>query len=184
MPNHYLNQYRIIIDWTLVNKLQWNFKQNTTIFIRKIKYEKVVCKLAIWSRSQFVKYFEFVYTDQVATHRMAGEISPDIFGTVKCKTCICWQLSRLPPGDAICWLQHGLPEVWSLWLKTLSIGGEYSHTLTVIIYQFSECDPFGFKNMLLTNNKCNIYLWWTKPFLVLQYATLETYLSISSISLY
>ena len=33
VPSHYLNQCLVIVHWTLRNKLQWNFNQNTKIFI-------------------------------------------------------------------------------------------------------------------------------------------------------
>ena len=34
-PSHYLNQCCGIVDWTLRNKLQWNYNQNTKFFIRE-----------------------------------------------------------------------------------------------------------------------------------------------------
>ena len=34
-PSHYLNQCWDIIDWILRNKLQWNFNQNSYIFIQE-----------------------------------------------------------------------------------------------------------------------------------------------------
>ena len=35
-PNHYLNQCWVIVNWTLMNKLQWNFNQNTKFFIKNM----------------------------------------------------------------------------------------------------------------------------------------------------
>ena len=35
-PSHYLNQYWNSVNWTLKNKLQRNFNQNTKLFIHKI----------------------------------------------------------------------------------------------------------------------------------------------------
>ena len=32
-PSHYLNQWWVIVNWTLRNKLQWNFNQNIKLFI-------------------------------------------------------------------------------------------------------------------------------------------------------
>ena len=44
-----------IVNWTLRNKLQWNFKQNSNIFIQENGFECVVCEMAsIWSRPQCV----------------------------------------------------------------------------------------------------------------------------------
>ena len=50
------NQCWNIINWTLGNKLQWNFNRNSNIFIQEIAFESVVCeKAAILSRPQWVK---------------------------------------------------------------------------------------------------------------------------------
>ena len=55
-PNHYLNQCWDIVNWTLRNKLQWNFNQNTNIFIQKNAFENIVCEtVAILFRPQCVK---------------------------------------------------------------------------------------------------------------------------------
>ena len=35
-PSHYLNQCRNIVNCTFRNKLQWNFNQNSNIFIKKL----------------------------------------------------------------------------------------------------------------------------------------------------
>ena len=35
MPSHYLNQCWNIVNWALRNKFQWNFDENTTIFIQE-----------------------------------------------------------------------------------------------------------------------------------------------------
>ena len=55
-PSHYLNQWWKIVDWTLRNKLPWNFNRNSNIFIQENAFENVVCKMAsILSRPQWVK---------------------------------------------------------------------------------------------------------------------------------
>ena len=46
-PSHYLNQYWVIVSWTLRNKLQWNFDQNTKTFIREITSQIIVCEMAV-----------------------------------------------------------------------------------------------------------------------------------------
>ena len=52
----YLNQCWNILNWTLRNKLQWNFKQNLYIFIQENAFDCVVCEMAaILSRPQCVK---------------------------------------------------------------------------------------------------------------------------------
>ena len=54
-PSHYLNTCWNIVNWTCRNKLQWNFYQNSNIFIQEIAFENVVCKIAsILSRPQWV----------------------------------------------------------------------------------------------------------------------------------
>ena len=55
MPSHYLNQCWDIVNWTLRNELQWNFNQNSYIFIQENAFENVVWKtVAILSRPQCV----------------------------------------------------------------------------------------------------------------------------------
>ena len=54
-PSHYLNQHWNIVNWTLRNKLQWNFNWNSYTFIKKNAFENVVWKMvAILSRPQCV----------------------------------------------------------------------------------------------------------------------------------
>ena len=56
-PSHYLKQCWIIVNWTLRNKLHWNFKWNSNIFIQENSLEHVVCEIAsILSRPQCVNY--------------------------------------------------------------------------------------------------------------------------------
>ena len=45
-PSHYLNQCWVIVNWTLWNKVQWNFNQNTKLFIHENAFENIVRKLA------------------------------------------------------------------------------------------------------------------------------------------
>ena len=55
-PSHYLNQCWDIFHWTHENKFQWNFNQNSYIFIQENPFENIVCKMAaILSRPQCVK---------------------------------------------------------------------------------------------------------------------------------
>ena len=44
--SHYLNQWRNIVNWTLRNKLQWNFNWNLNIFIQENAFEHVICEMA------------------------------------------------------------------------------------------------------------------------------------------
>ena len=49
MPSHYLDQCWNIVNWTPKNKLQWNFNQNSCIFIQENPFEYVVWKMAALS---------------------------------------------------------------------------------------------------------------------------------------
>ena len=54
-PGHYLNERWVIVNWTLRNKFQWNFNQNTEIFIHENASENIICKMsAILSRGRWV----------------------------------------------------------------------------------------------------------------------------------
>ena len=62
-PCHYLNQCWDIINWTLRNKLQWNFNRNSNIFIQEKAFGSVVCEMAaILSQPQWVNYRYAGYT--------------------------------------------------------------------------------------------------------------------------
>ena len=54
-PSHYLNQHWNIVNWTLRNKLQWNFNRNSNIFIQENAFESVCEMAAILSRPQCVR---------------------------------------------------------------------------------------------------------------------------------
>ena len=45
-PSQYPNQCWNIVNWTLGNKLQWNFNRNLYIFIQENAFENVVWKMA------------------------------------------------------------------------------------------------------------------------------------------
>ena len=45
-PSHYLNQCWNIVNSNLRNKLQWNIKRNSGIFIQENAFENVVCEMA------------------------------------------------------------------------------------------------------------------------------------------
>ena len=52
----HLNQHWVIVNWTLGKKLQWNFNQNTKLFIHENAYENIVCEMApIMSRVRWVQ---------------------------------------------------------------------------------------------------------------------------------
>ena len=45
-PSHYLNQCWVIVNRTLRKKVQWNFNQNTKLFIHENASENIVCEMA------------------------------------------------------------------------------------------------------------------------------------------
>ena len=54
-PSHYLNQFWILVNWTLRNKLRWNFNQNTKLYIHENASENIVCETStILSRGKRV----------------------------------------------------------------------------------------------------------------------------------
>ena len=54
-PSHYLNQCWNIVNSNLRNKLQWNARRNSFIFILENAFRNGVCEMAsIWSRPQWV----------------------------------------------------------------------------------------------------------------------------------
>ena len=43
-PSHNLNQCWLIVNWKLGNKIQWNFNQNSNIFIQENAFEYAISK--------------------------------------------------------------------------------------------------------------------------------------------
>ena len=67
-PNHYLNQCWNIVNWTFMNKLQWNYNRNWNIFIQENALKNGVCEMAsilswpqcvnsLWPSDHMVTYF-------------------------------------------------------------------------------------------------------------------------------
>ena len=47
MACHYLNQCCFFVNWTPRSKLQWNFSQNTKLFIHENASENIVCEITV-----------------------------------------------------------------------------------------------------------------------------------------
>ena len=63
VPSHYLNQWWKIINSNLRNKLQWNLKQNSYIFIQENVFENGICEMvAILSWPQCVNTLLMIMT--------------------------------------------------------------------------------------------------------------------------
>ena len=63
-----------IVNWTLENKIQWNFNRNSNIFIQENAFEILVCEMAticlgfnVSKQSSLFRWFEF----GVSLHRRA-----------------------------------------------------------------------------------------------------------------
>ena len=65
--DNHLNQCCLIVNFTLRNKLEWNFNQNSSIFIQENTFENVVCEMAaILSRGRLVN--ETISSDMCCIH--------------------------------------------------------------------------------------------------------------------
>ena len=60
VPSHYLNQCWNIANWTLRNKLQWNFDKNSYIFIQENAFENFCKTAAILSWPRCVTALELL----------------------------------------------------------------------------------------------------------------------------
>ena len=79
-PSQYLNQCWVIVNWTLRNKLQWNFDRNSKLSIHENAPENIGCEMAaILSRGRWVK--------------------PSIWPTKLTLFARCWLVSRESCGE-------------------------------------------------------------------------------------
>ena len=59
VPSHYVNQCWVIVNWTLRNKLQWNFNKKGKLFVHENASETIVCEMVdILSRERWVNYYD------------------------------------------------------------------------------------------------------------------------------
>ena len=69
-PSHYLNQYWLIVNWTLMNKFQWYFNRHSIIFIDENAFKNVVCDFsAKLSRGRWVKLHMYCDPPAVSIYR-------------------------------------------------------------------------------------------------------------------
>ena len=101
VPSHYLNQCCNIVNWTLRNKLQWNFNRNSNIFIEENTFENVICeKLSISSGPQYVNVNNIICWFAI---RLCCSACCEYFGK------ICDDTPGLPAGTTqywLVWTQH------------------------------------------------------------------------------
>ena len=65
-PSHYLNRCWCIVNWTLSNKLQWNFNRNSNIFIKENAFWSVVCEKAVFLCHNVLKPYDVLHV--IAVH--------------------------------------------------------------------------------------------------------------------
>ena len=56
-----MNQWWLFVNWTLVNKIQWNLNQNTTIFIQENNFENAIYKMVAISLDLSVLVLSTLY---------------------------------------------------------------------------------------------------------------------------
>ena len=75
-----------VVNWTLKNKLQWNFSRSYDIFIQENVFEAIVCEMAaILSRPQCVNMCVCAY---------AGYIYGPLVMQLGCISCVCNALAN------------------------------------------------------------------------------------------
>ena len=81
-PSHYLNQCCNILNWTLENKLQWKFNQNSSIFIEKNSFENVICEMALFCLGLNVLIIKSPLCHYTTLKKIAKECIPACFHAV------------------------------------------------------------------------------------------------------
>ena len=99
-PSHYLNQCRVIINWIIRNKFQWNFNQNTKLLIHENAFENIVSKMmAILSMGRWVKHFLWQVGPRTVLLLRAGAVA-----------------SLLTTGSAACLNKDNKANISNMWL--------------------------------------------------------------------
>ena len=72
VPSHYLNQCWHIANWTLSNKIKWNFNCNMKIFYQKFAFENIFCEMAaILFRPQSVNFININFMSVALVYLVA-----------------------------------------------------------------------------------------------------------------
>ena len=134
-PSHYLNQCCHIVNYTIRNMFQWNFHQNSKVFIHENALENVVCEMAA-----ILSLFQCVNAAVIAWSNVIGYCLTH-WGRVThicvSKLNIIGSDNGLSPGrrQAIIWTNAGI-------LLIGPLGTNFSQILT-------EIYTFSFKKMHL-----------------------------------
>ena len=108
-PSHYLNQCWNIVNGTLRNKLQWNLKQNSYIFIHENAFENVIYEMgAISSRPQCVNVFSVLVMDTYASVKWVITGSGNGLLPVQCQAITWTNADLLSFGP----LERNFSEIW------------------------------------------------------------------------
>ena len=106
-----------MVNWTLGNKLQWNFNRNSYNFIEENAYENVVCEtVAILSRTQYVKQkyrkISFIHN----SYRKISNISLTLVGN-----------KTVDPADVVGVHLHSRFNTWIEWIGQRQLQDEISN---------------------------------------------------------
>ena len=110
-----------IVNWTLRNKLHWNFNRNSNIFIQENALESVVCEMAtILSRPQCVNVRVFAMM-----YKLSRRIGPHYNGT--------WLYMHKDFVFFLCITEFSLHSVWPM-LLTPYLHGKSLQTLLLVMF--------------------------------------------------
>ena len=108
-PSHYLNQCWNIVNLNLRNKLQWNLKRNSYIFIQENTFENAVCEMAaILSRPQCVQQWRLSDTKYTSVNKAIFDFDNGLL-PVWCQAII-WTNAGLSLLTG--YLETGFSEIW------------------------------------------------------------------------
>ena len=134
-PSHYLNHCWNIVNWTLRNKLRWNFNRNSNIFIQENAFENVVCEMvAILSRPQCVNSssdssYKCIWPCNASNITARADIKQllDIGGfEIPCQYCH-WVQAIVSSWWTMRTFSTLLASIWEIWpvRKLFHTGGQY-----------------------------------------------------------
>ena len=155
---HYLNQCWNIFNWTLRNKLQWNFMRNSNIFIRENGFECVVYKIAsILPRPQCVNLIRLIwYNVQILRYFW----------------CIFWHIAIYPMKYEPCFVLFILSYLYfsSCWIQAICLPIYFKAT-SLTLRQSLPKDKRSFRcienvrnhsKTQSVHNSWDIFYWWHK----------------------
>ena len=140
VPRLYLNHSRLIVNCALKNKLQWNFNQNSILFIEEYAFEIFTAEFSIGGLVDIFK----IKTDLIRSICDAGQVLMSLFRAQNSQCNRVWH-NTLPHYGAsrwLCYLFIAIPT--SQGMPTNMI--EISHLL---LTASTECVHYGFCRRIL-----------------------------------